>query len=66
MKYDAVKVFSATKARDREHLGERLTNWLEHNPMTNVVNTVVTQSSDKEFHCLSITIFFQSAGEVAA
>ena len=62
MKYNAVKVFSATKARDREHLGDRLANWLDHHPEADVVNTVVTQSSDKEFHCLSITIFFQSAG----
>lgn len=62
MKFDGVKVFSATKARDRESLGDRVTEWLDSNPGVNVVNTVVTQSSDKEFHCLSITVFFQSPG----
>ena len=62
MKYNAVKVYSATKARDREHLGDRLTDWLDDHPEVSVIDTVVTQSSDKEFHCLSITIFYQSAG----
>jgi hypothetical protein len=60
MKFDGVKVFSATKARDRENLGDRLTKWLDAHPKVNVVDTVVTQSSDREFHCLSITIFFQA------
>jgi len=67
MKFDGVKVFSATKARDREHLGDRLTDWLDHNPQADVVDTVVTQSSDNEFHCLSITIFFNmTQGEKAS
>ena len=60
MKFDGVKVFSATKARDREMLGERMTEWLDRHPDINVVDTVVTQSSDREFHCLSITIFYQT------
>jgi len=59
MKYNGVKVFSATKARDRAGLGERFTEWLEDNPDFNVVNTVVTQSSDAEFHCLTFTVFYQ-------
>lgn len=58
MKYNGVKVFSATKARDRQALGERLTEWLDHNPDFEVVNTVVTQSSDAEFHCLTFTVFY--------
>ena len=59
MKYNGVKVFSATKARDRAGLGERFTEWLETNPDFTVVNTVVTQSSDAEFHCLTFTVFYQ-------
>ena len=55
-KYDGVKVFSATKAREREELGERTTEWLRNNKVE-VVDTIVTQSSDREFHCLTITVF---------
>ncbi len=63
MKFDGVKVFSATKARDRQNLGDRMTMWLEHHPEVDVVDTVVTQSSDREFHCLSITLFYQGSLE---
>jgi hypothetical protein len=67
MKFDGVKVFSATKARERESLGERLTEWLDKNPTLKVVDTVVTQSSDQEFHCLTITVFYQTeSAKVAA
>jgi hypothetical protein len=51
-------VFSATKFRDRDALGERVTNWLQSNSVE-VVETVTTQSSDAEFHCLTITIFYK-------
>ena len=54
-----VKVFSATKARDREALGEQVTNWLRGNPDCEIVDKIVTQSSDSEFHCLSITLFYK-------
>ncbi len=59
MSYNGVKVFSATKAKDREDLGDKITDWLEDNPSIEVVNTTVTQSSDREFHCLTITIFYR-------
>ena len=59
MRLDGVKVFSATKARERESLGERLTEWLSQNPDAHILDTVVRQSSDREFHCLSITVFYQ-------
>lgn len=52
-----VKVFSATKFRDRSQLGEDITLWLRENPELVLVDKVVTQSSDSEFHCLSITLF---------
>jgi hypothetical protein len=58
IKFDGVKVFSATKARERELLGDRLTEWMDQNPALSVVDTVVTQSSDHEFHCLTITVFY--------
>lgn len=59
MQFDGVKVFSATKAREREMLGDRLTQWIDANPSVQLVDTVVTQSSDHEFHCLTITVFFK-------
>jgi hypothetical protein len=52
------KVFTATKARDRDGLGEVLTRWIQDNPKARIIDKVVTQSSDREFHCLSITIFY--------
>jgi len=52
----AVKVFSATKARDRESLGERASEWLRLHPEIQVIDKVVAQSSDREFHCLSIVL----------
>lgn len=66
MRIDGVKVFSATKAKEREILGERFTEWLGQHPDLEVVDTVVTQSSDQEFHCLTITVFYQHAASAAA
>lgn len=57
-KFDLIMVFSATKASDRAKLGEKATQWLEkHTRRLEVVDKTVTQSSDHEFHCLSITLF---------
>ncbi|MEQ8275712.1 MAG: hypothetical protein RMA76_34220 [Deltaproteobacteria bacterium] len=56
--FNGVKVFSATKAREREELGETITAWLAANPGVEIVDKIVTQSSDNEFHCLTITLFF--------
>jgi len=57
--YTGVKIFSTTLARDRESHGR------EHHPLAprerqlEIVDKVVTQSSDKEFHCLTITLFYR-------
>jgi folate-dependent tRNA-U54 methylase TrmFO/GidA len=60
--FTGVKVFSTTLARDRENMGEAITRWLKENPNVEVTDKVVTQSSDKEFHCLTITIFYRPRG----
>jgi hypothetical protein len=60
-----VKVFSATKAKEREALGDNVTRWIRHNPDAEIVDKIVTQSSDSEFHCLTITIFFRSKEKAA-
>ncbi|HYO59595.1 hypothetical protein [Archangium sp.] len=57
--FTGVKVFSTTLARDRENMGENITKWLKENPNLDVVDKIVTQSSDKEFHCLTITLFYR-------
>lgn len=57
--YDGIKVFSATKMLERETLGEKITEWLHRNKHYEVVDTVVRQSSDNQFHCLSITVFYR-------
>ena len=54
-----LKVFSATKARDREKLGELITDWIRTHPEYEMVDKVVTQSSDAEFHCLTITVLYR-------
>ena len=59
MQFEGVKVFSATKMRERETLGEAVTRWLEENQVS-VVDKVVSQSSDSEFHCLSIVLFYKA------
>ncbi|RMG10103.1 MAG: hypothetical protein D6729_19905 [Deltaproteobacteria bacterium] len=57
--FTGVKVFSSTLARDREVMGEQITKWLKQHPEIEVVDKVVTQSSDREFHCVTITIFYR-------
>jgi len=57
--FTGVKVFSTTLARDREMMGETITEWITKNPNAEIVDKLVTQSSDKEFHCLSVTLFYR-------
>jgi len=59
--FTGVKVFSATKAREREELGENVTRWLRSNADLEVVDRVVCQSSDNEFHCYSLILFYREA-----
>ena len=61
MQFTGVKVFSATKAKEREELGETITRWLQANSDLEVVDRVVSQSSDNEFHCLTIVLFYRQA-----
>ena len=57
--FTGLKDFSTTLARDREALSERITGWLREHPELEVVDREVRQSSDKEFHCLSILLFYR-------
>jgi len=55
---DGVMVFTATKAREREGLGNKVTEWLRAAPEKEIKDVQVTQSSDEEFHCLTITFLY--------
>lgn len=56
--FNGVKVFSATLARNREELGETVTKWLRSHPNNEILEMRVMQSSDREFHCVSIVVFY--------
>lgn len=50
-----VKVFSATKRKDRDRLDELATAWLREHQGFDHLTAQVTLSSDLEYHCMSIT-----------
>ncbi len=58
--FDGIKVFSATKQKERDELGETATRWLnEKKNDVDIVDKIVTQSSDSEYHCITITLFYR-------
>ncbi|HEY4886236.1 MAG TPA: hypothetical protein VII08_21605 [Myxococcales bacterium] len=57
--FTGVKVFSATKAKERDDLGEQVTRWLRANGDLEIVDRTVIQSSDSEFHCLTVVLFYK-------
>lgn len=57
--FSGVKVFSATKHKDRDELGETVTRWLSNQRgKIEIVDKIVSQSSDNEYHCVTITVFY--------
>ena len=65
VKFNGVKVFSATMVADRDQLGEKITAWMASHQQCKLTDVIVTQSSDEAFHCLAITLFFWEEGGVA-
>jgi hypothetical protein len=61
--FTGVKVFAATKAKEREELSENVNRWIKSNQDLEIVDKVVTQSSDDEFHCYSLVIFYKQKGQ---
>ena len=61
--FNGVKVFAATMMEPRQMLGEKVTQWIEEarrtKPGFELVDIVVSQSSDEAFHCISMVLFFQ-------
>lgn len=64
--FTGLKVFSATKAGEREVLGDAITRWLTENPGLEIVSQECRLSSDDEFHCLTITLFYRPKAKPAA
>ena len=58
VKFNGVKVFSATMVADRDQLGEKVTAWMQSHQELKVTDIVITQSSDEAFHCIAITVFY--------
>ena len=57
--FDGMKVFTTTLARDREVMGEAIGRWIADHPELEVVDREVRLSSDRQFHCLSIVVFYR-------
>jgi len=58
VKFNGVKVFSATMVADRDQLGEKVSAWMNSHTQYKITDIVVTQSSDEAFHCIAITVFY--------
>lgn len=56
---NGVKVFSASLAKDRNALGDVVTDWLQNNRNLEVYERQVLQSSDSEFHCVTIVLWWR-------
>lgn len=57
-KIDGVQVFSASTHADRQSLGERVSDWRQSHPKLEMIESQVVQSSDSEFHCVTIVLFW--------
>jgi hypothetical protein len=64
--FNSVKVFGATMVMERLSLGEKVTAWIAAQPAGfELVDVVITQSSDSRFHLISIVVFFNETGKPA-
>jgi hypothetical protein len=62
-RFTGVKVFTATMFQERGLLGEKVTSWIAEHPENAVTEIVVTQSSDSQYHCVTISVFYRDAAE---
>jgi hypothetical protein len=56
-----VKTFSATKSRDRDELGDKVTRYVRAAWAAGAISIEkeLRQSSDAEYHCISIVLFLE-------
>jgi len=59
LSFDGLMIFSATTVGRRERLGDDITAWLRDHPDRIPVDTLVRQSSDARFHCITLLIFWR-------
>ena len=57
--FTGVKVFSATKAKERDDLGRAGDALAARERDLEIVDRTVMQSSDNEFHCLTVVLFYK-------
>lgn len=57
--FDGVQMFTASKPRDRDQLGETISAWMSRNRHLEIVDWVITQSSDNAFHCVTMSLFWR-------
>jgi len=57
-RFNQVKVFSVVDASARQTLGDEINRWIgEQGDRIEIVDKAVIQSSDNEYHCLTIILF---------
>lgn len=62
--FDGIKVFSATKQKERDELGEQATRWIKvHRDALEITGHEVKQSSDSAYHCLTILLFYRERAD---
>lgn len=59
LQINGVKVFSATMHSQRAQLGETATAWITAHRELTIVDITVVQSSDAEFHCVTIVVGYR-------
>jgi hypothetical protein len=59
LNFSGIKVFSATKAREREEISDRINEWITANRNIEILGKDVLQSSDNAFHCLTIVLYYR-------
>ncbi len=57
--FTGVRIFSSTLSAARAQLGDEVTRWMEAHPQYQTTELVQTQSSDRAYHCLTITLFYR-------
>ena len=60
MDFDGMVMFSATKHTERKEMGTSVTDWRKANASATIVEVRTLQSSDNEFHCVTIIIFYKN------
>lgn len=59
MDFDGMEIFSASKHEERAKLGKAVSEWRARNPTFDITDVRLTQSSDNEFHCVTIAVFYK-------